>query len=890
MQIDSSSIGGESLDDIIMQNSKEIQLQQSLSQAYHLQDASERSAMMEFGGPIGSLQGFQFGNIMPPPAAPLRRHSSSELGLDTSYMDVSPGIAIPAGTAPFPSPAQQADVPPVDAGSFHMPATMQRMLPYNPIIMQQIPEDPSIGMYNSQFNYHTASIDPLGADYVMNSHNIPGTQGNMTTGGMESALLQPLPGISISGGVLDSPANLDASRNIMESVSPLPSNDPYQDSPNPGSTPNAPAPTIQTTRAVKKAKVERPAQHQNISTTSEFDVSLALIKVNTRENPEVNIAPVDMSCPFVVCDATIRENPIIYVSDKFEHLTGYKRHEILGHNCRFLQSPQGELEAGAKRIYCDHKTIHYLKRRIDMRKEVQRGLINYRKGGQPFINLLTLIPITWDTDEIKYYVGFQVDILGQPDAIMDMAGGTAHIVNYSQPSLPAYVLHPPAVIPIQDDSRHPLTSNELSVILNSLPNSNESELTRNIRDRALLENTDDMICVLSSKGQLLYVSPSCKRIWEYDSSELVGQTLSAICHPSDIVPVTRELVDLKSESAVDIVFRIRCKKSGYVWFESHASPFLEDGKYILMVGRQRPVYGLSRKDVDTAGGIGENEVWTKLSTTGMFLFVSSNIRTLLDRQPEELIGTSMQALMRPDSRIPFGRALQQARAGSIVTHKHEIHNKRGLVLQAQTTLFPGDVKEGQKPSFLVAQTHLLKASSRSTTNNSNTAQASTPNTHLSTSSILGSQHETSSPIATNPGPSSIQKSTSKPVQHPSLASDDGLFEELQATSGTSWQYELRQTEKNNRILAEELAGLITNKKKRKRRKGGGNIHRQCSNCHTMSTPEWRRGPTGQRDLCNSCGLRFAKQVSRDSSNRTSTIPKSAAFSKVRIIVHRFKQR
>jgi hypothetical protein len=94
-----------------------------------------------------------------------------------------------------------------------------------------------------------------------------------------------------------------------------------------------------------------------------------------------------------------------------------------------------------------------------------------------------------------------------------------------------------------------------------------------------------------------------------------------------------------------------------------------------------------------------------------------------------------------------------------------------------------------------------------------------------------------------------------------LASDDNIFDELRTTKCSSWQFELRQMEKVNRILAEELGGLLSNKKKRKRRKGVGNIVRDCANCHTRNTPEWRRGPSGQRDLCNSCGLRWAKQVS-----------------------------
>ncbi|KAB8292950.1 hypothetical protein EYC80_007314 [Monilinia laxa] len=72
-------------------------------------------------------------------------------------------------------------------------------------------------------------------------------------------------------------------------------------------------------------------------------------------------------------------------------------------------------------------------------------------------------------------------------------------------------------------------------------------------------------------------------------------------------------------------------------------------------------------------------------------------------------------------------------------------------------------------------------------------------------------------------------------------------------------------EKNNRLLAEELASLVSAKKKRKRRKGAGNSQRDCVNCHTKSTPEWRRGPSGNRDLCNSCGLRWAKMQGRISS-------------------------
>jgi hypothetical protein len=103
-------------------------------------------------------------------------------------------------------------------------------------------------------------------------------------------------------------------------------------------------------------------------------------------------------------------------------------------------------------------------------------------------------------------------------------------------------------------------------------------------------------------------------------------------------------------------------------------------------------------------------------------------------------------------------------------------------------------------------------------------------------------------------------------QDGALASEDNLFDELKTTKSSSWQYEIRQLEKKNRMLAEEVQSLLASKKKRKRRKGAGQMQKDCANCHTRVTPEWRRGPSGQRDLCNSCGLRWAKLVSQSATS------------------------
>lgn len=38
--------------------------------------------------------------------------------------------------------------------------------------------------------------------------------------------------------------------------------------------------------------------------------------------------------------------------------------------------------------------------------------------------------------------------------------------------------------------------------------------------------------------------------------------------------------------------------------------------------------------------------------------------------------------------------------------------------------------------------------------------------------------------------------------------------------------------------------------------------KRCTSCGTSNSPEWRKGPSGQKTLCNACGLRFSRSISR----------------------------
>ncbi|KAI8676394.1 hypothetical protein LRP88_10600 [Fusarium phalaenopsidis] len=877
--------GGESLDDIIIDNQNELYRRRSMPQAYanpmsqfqipQQQHQAQRRVssvgagdMMTFGADNGDLNSFQFNQPINAgfPTINTSLAMSDQMGNymadPTEYSAISPDMM----GSMIPSTFANMSVGPVGAQIPNNGASMNLYSPAGNPMAGQFPQ--------GQLNPQVGNDFPMDLTTDDGSMNVPQNAVPTTNPGPAPAIAdmetidEPNDNMlqTFNSGVADTNQNLPSLSRQVSTASGSVVSPPQPQSHSTMASSSITHPTSTSVATTPtNAGTPRDSKEKTVYSKSGFDMLKALWLVATRKDPRIQLGAVDMSCAFVVCDVTMNDCPIIYVSDNFQNLTGYSRHEIVGQNCRFLQAPDGKVEAGSKREFVDDGAVYNLKKMIHEGKEVQQSLINYRKGGKPFLNLLTMIPIPWDTDEIRYFIGFQIDLVECPDAIASNKELGGVKVNYKHSDIGQYIWTPPQSSQWEPENGQTLGVDDVSTLLQQFsPKGLPSDWHKQSWDKMLLENTDDVVHVLSLKGLFLYLSPACKRVLEYDAADLVGNSLSTVCHPSDIVPVTRELKDTTSGNPVNIVFRIRRKNSGYTWFESHGSLFIEQGKgrkCIILVGRKRPVFALSRRNLEANGGIGDSELWTKLSTSGLFLFVSSNIRSLLDLQPESLVGTSIQDLMRKESRPEFGRTIEKARRGKIVTCKHEVQNRRGQVLQAQTTLYPGDASEGQKPSFLLAQTKLLKASSR----NIAPASASGSRSIAATPRSDNQAGHQGSGFVSQPAGGALAPGT----QDAALASDDNIFDELRTTKCSSWQFELRQMEKVNRILAEELGGLLSNKKKRKRRKGVGNIVRDCANCHTRNTPEWRRGPSGQRDLCNSCGLRWAKQTGRVSPRNSS---------------------
>ena len=105
-----------------------------------------------------------------------------------------------------------------------------------------------------------------------------------------------------------------------------------------------------------------------------------------------------------ISDPELPDNPLVYVNETFEQMTGYSSEEVIGRNCRFLQ---GEAT--------DPGEIQRLRKAINTRNPVTVEMVNYRQNGDQFWNRIDIAPVETDQGEL-YFVGYQTDVTEQKEA------------------------------------------------------------------------------------------------------------------------------------------------------------------------------------------------------------------------------------------------------------------------------------------------------------------------------------------------------------------------------------------------------------------------------------------------------------------------------------------
>ena len=334
--------------------------------------------------------------------------------------------------------------------------------------------------------------------------------------------------------------------------------------------------------------------------------------------------------PITLADPSKEDDPLVYVNDAFEDVTGYPPEETLGRNCRFLQ---GE--------HTDPEKVTALSNAIDDEEPISIELRNYRKDGTEFWNRVTLTPIYDDSGELVRYLGTQEDITERKERERELRAerqfieqaldtlddlfyvldpdGTLRRWNDRVPEITGYSdeeLADMDAIELFPDGDRETIAGAIETTLADGKATVEADLRtadgdrlpyeftgaqltdedgtvtgmvgvgRDLTDRrqrerrfqALVEGSNDIISIVDTEGVFQYQSPSIERILGYDPMETIGDTAWEYVHPDD----RADLIEAFERGVADpdanllIEYRARHADGSWRWFEARGNNQLDN--------------------------------------------------------------------------------------------------------------------------------------------------------------------------------------------------------------------------------------------------------------------------------------------------------------------------
>ena len=188
---------------------------------------------------------------------------------------------------------------------------------------------------------------------------------------------------------------------------------------------------------------------------------------------------------------------------------------------------------------------------------------------------------------------------------------------------------------------------------------------------ALLQHSADIVSIFDREGQLIYNSPSGRKIHGFSLEEMQQQRTFYLIHPEDRTRVGKTFSKLlgEPEKTITVQYRYQTKQGNYIWMETVASNQLNNPEITGIVANSRDIS--PRKQAEAAlreseerfRQLAENirEVFwiTDISKTDptyyKCLYVSPAYQGIWGYNPEELSENPMQWIeaIHPEDRPPI---------------------------------------------------------------------------------------------------------------------------------------------------------------------------------------------------------------------------------------------
>ncbi|KAH6657792.1 hypothetical protein BKA67DRAFT_198827 [Truncatella angustata] len=343
----------------------------------------------------------------------------------------------------------------------------------------------------------------------------------------------------------------------------------------------------------------------------------------------------------------------------------------------------------------------------------------------------------------------------------------------------------------------------------------------------VVEELKDFLQILDAHGRIKYVSPSVTSVTGYQAADIVDSFLKGLIHPDDVGTFTSEMNEsIASGNSLRMFYRLRKKDGSYGIFESVGHAHIASAKFAPNPDNQTPfcqaVFLMSRPYPTKNAQLLDSFLEHKIENERLRRRIAELRREEEDDEEE----ASQQSYI--DSQDATTTAMTAS----------EDRSQAGSVYYSQQAADAESMPPPARPVSI--NTTLTKE------NLEGAVAGSRPDSLRDKMSRLGGASHTDT-IEMLTGLRYVEGERSRGIttgnHSPTLIKGD-------AGIAIPVDRDPRTGEKKKKLkVAEEYV---------------------CTDCGTLDSPEWRKGPSGPKTLCNACGLRWAKKEKKKNNSGTTT--------------------
>jgi PAS domain S-box-containing protein len=202
----------------------------------------------------------------------------------------------------------------------------------------------------------------------------------------------------------------------------------------------------------------------------------------------------------------------------------------------------------------------------------------------------------------------------------------------------------------------------------------------------LVENINDIIFHLDSKGKFIYINPVVKKITGYKPEEIIGHSFDSFVHPHDLPGVKVSMKDAMSGNVYPYELRVICKNGSIINIRSFGRPLRKKGRIVGVIGLIKDITGSNK--MKEALKDSEEKLRNIVSDLPMLIcrflpdgkitFVNENYCKYFGKKKENLLGRKFFSLLSAKNRpIVEKRFFLLTPESSFLNYEYQSKNAKG---------------------------------------------------------------------------------------------------------------------------------------------------------------------------------------------------------------------